>query len=65
MKDKFTRLINVQMIISQYASLGRRKDICFQKFAEVVGSNPTRSTSFLLYNYGLGMSSILMSVGQI
>jgi hypothetical protein len=29
-----------------------------QKEAEVVGSNPTRSTSFLLYNYGIGLNSI-------
>ena len=33
--------------------------------AEVVGSNPTRSTFIPLYKYGIVLSSFLVSVGQI
>src|SRR3712207_5510428 len=32
--------------------------------AEVVGSNPTRSTIIMLYNYGIKLSSFLANVGQ-
>jgi hypothetical protein len=33
--------------------------------AEVVGSNPTRSTSFNLVEYGIDLSSFSVIVGQI
>jgi hypothetical protein len=33
--------------------------------AEVVGSNPTRSTSVNLVKYGIILSSILTNVGQM
>jgi hypothetical protein len=32
--------------------------------AEVVGSNPTRSTFIILVNYGIRLSSIWVVVGQ-
>ena len=35
------------------------------KKAEVVGSNPTRSISFILVKYGIELSSFLTIVGQI
>jgi hypothetical protein len=33
--------------------------------AEVVGSNPTRSISFVLVEYGIGLDSFSVIVGQI
>jgi hypothetical protein len=37
----------------------------FFGIAEVVGSNPTRSTFINLVNYGIISNSFLMNVGQI
>jgi hypothetical protein len=36
----------------------------FSYLAEVVGSTPTRSISFILVNYGITLSSISIIVGQ-
>jgi hypothetical protein len=35
-----------------------------ETIAEVVGSNPTRSTFIILVSYGIELSSFLMSVEQ-